>query len=370
MKISVIGEKIDNLVIVDKYAKDKGYEAIFSGFIGSYLTMQEFIEDNKESEIIILDITKLLCVSDDELSEVLKYVRNNYKGKFVCYNFQRQNDKLASICAKAGVKYFIDAIMAVDVKKQLIQIIEDDRKVNDIRAEGETKDNRKKFSHSPKAEPSEVQIQNNRATMVKTICIIGVMPRIGTTTQAISIVKFLEEHGINACYVEANDNHFIKKLTDNYEDVKFDEHSDAVTYEGVDLFTSDDKTYGREYAYKVIDFGAIKDTIPSEFMYGDICIIVLGVSPDELDMLTSKVDIIYETNAKYIFSFVSEGERKDTLEIMSSARDRVYFAEYRPSAFESVDDKNSNVYKNLLGIELQEDTNKTKKKRKLFGKQR
>lgn len=367
MKIAVLGENTDNLVTISKYANAQGYEIVFSGFVGSYLTMKDFVFENKDSDVILLDITKLLCVSDDELSVLLKYVRNEYKGKFVCYNYQGQNKRLSEICAKAGVKYFIDAIMAVDVKKQFVEIIESEDKFGNIGAEGEKT---KKLKAEEKAENCREKPDVDTG-MVKTICVIGVLPRIGTTTQAISIAKFLNENGIKACYVQGNNSIFVKSLQDNYEGIKYDDYSDLMTYENVDIFSSDDKTYRQKYTYKVIDFGVLGEEVPSEFLYGDISIVVAGVSPEELSVFNGKVEMLYNAdNVKYVFSYISDKDKKETLEMMGTAKNRVYFAPYRPSAFESVDEESSMLYQSLLGIKIDTQGKKRGKRKKRFGKQR
>ena len=57
---------------------------------------------------------------------------------------------------------------------------------------------------------------------VKTIGIAGTIPRIGTTTTSLQLVKYIESRGYNAAYVEINTLKYIEQCEKLYADVKRD----------------------------------------------------------------------------------------------------------------------------------------------------
>lgn len=194
----------------------------------------------------------------------------------------------------------------------------------------------------------------------RTIGVIGSLDRIGTTTQAIQITRFLSNIGQSVCYVQDNDSNFLDMLIKYYYDVNVDTGSECILYDGLYLNRKKNLVYDKEYEVEVYDYGCPVN-IPSDFFEKNIRIVVCGGSPDEIDRLTAMISQLYsDDKIYYLFSFVANHDKQNVLDIMSERKSKCYFAPYSPDCFSQISDENADMYYDILGIE------KPKKKKGLF----
>ena len=71
--------------------------------------------------------------------------------------------------------------------------------------------------------------------VTRTIAIAGTQPHIGTTTQAIQLIQYLQLMGNKVCYVEMNTNNYIQNLQNTYEDIERIEDG-HIKFEHVELY--------------------------------------------------------------------------------------------------------------------------------------
>lgn len=76
----------------------------------------------------------------------------------------------------------------------------------------------------------------------------------------------------------------------------------------------------------------------------------------------------YHSDIDYIFSFVPEQDKQDTMENMCDRADRVYFAEYAPDAF-FFSSPSIKIYNKLFDENLKEIEQKTERRR-IFGRKK
>lgn len=194
----------------------------------------------------------------------------------------------------------------------------------------------------------------------RTIGVIGSLDRIGTTTQAIQITRFLSNIGQSVCYVQDNKSNFLDMLIKYYYDVNVDTGSECILYDGLYLNRKKNLVYDKEYEVEVYDYGCPVN-IPSDFFEKNIRIVVCGGSPDEIDRLTAMISQLYsDDKIYYVFSFVANHDKQNVLDIMSERKSKCYFAPYSPDCFAQISDENADMYYDILGIE------KPKKKKGLF----
>lgn len=194
----------------------------------------------------------------------------------------------------------------------------------------------------------------------RTIGVIGSLDRIGTTTQAIQITRFLSNIGQSVCYVQDNNSNFLDMLIKYYYDVNVDTGSECILYDGLYLNRKKNLVYDKEYEVEVYDYGCPVN-IPSDFFEKNIRIVVCGGSPDEIDRLTAMISQLYsDDKIYYVFSFVANHDKQNVLDIMSERKSKCYFAPYSPDCFAQISDENADMYYDILGIE------KPKKKKGLF----
>lgn len=194
----------------------------------------------------------------------------------------------------------------------------------------------------------------------QTIGVIGSLERIGTTTQAIQLTRFLSNIGKSVCYVQDNNSNFLDMLTKYYYDVNVDTGSECILYDGLYLNRKKNLVYDKNYEVEVYDYGCPVN-IPSDFFEKNIRIVVCGGSPEEIDKLTAMISQLYsDDKIYYLFSFVAHHDKPNVLDIMSERKTNCYFAPYSPDCFAQISDENADMYYDILGIE------KPKKKKGLF----
>lgn len=230
-------------------------------------------------------------------------------------------------------------------------------------------------------------------SVYKTIGVAGTQERIGTTTQAIQIVKYLQYKGYTACYLELNQNRYfdmsgrdgsVRELgfVDKYKLWTMTEDSSNVIYKGVDMYRAEQLTSVQkmEYDYYVYDYGNIfdRDFDRMAYLKDDIQLIVGGAKPQEFDFLEKLMCLPAYANASIILSFVPDGDRDTVLKTISDLKSwsgtdearPVIFAEYTPDPFLFT---NAAEYERLVPVEMTEQARADQeqaeqKKKKLFRK--
>ena len=153
-----------------------------------------------------------------------------------------------------------------------------------------------------------------------TIGIVGTQPRIGTTTQALHIIKYLIANGYKACYIHINDTNYIQELQEWWGADQVDEFLGQITYEGIDHFykiehLTEIKKLG--YDFYVYDYGALTSRFNREsFLEKDIKIYVLGWKPLEMRATYKLLQSSIYIEGKYILSFGDELPEEDIEGIM------------------------------------------------------
>ena len=110
---------------------------------------------------------------------------------------------------------------------------------------------------TPKAEQPIVE-QNREETIgvTKKVGIIGIMPRVGTTTQAVQLVKTLVSLEKSVCYVQENDSTFLDSLELFFSEVQKDSANGRLVYHDLIFYKDRNYAYSKDYDYMVTDYGA------------------------------------------------------------------------------------------------------------------
>lgn len=174
----------------------------------------------------------------------------------------------------------------------------------------------------------------------KKIGITGVCRRIGTTTAAVQILKYLQLKGYKACYIEVNETGFVQEHGRFFVSEQ-DDYFGRVTYEGVDMFYKQEnlqEILHSDYDYFVFDYGAYSERgfNKTSFLEKDVRIFVSGSKASEMNYTQEVLRNEYYTDVKYLFNFISEKEKPDLLEYMDEKAKMTYFTVYAPDQFEYV----------------------------------
>lgn len=170
------------------------------------------------------------------------------------------------------------------------------------------------------------------------IGVVGACSRMGTTTQAVQLVKYLLYCGKKACYIEVNSTEYVQALLNTFEVEHYDKDLGKVTFSNVDLFCRQDmipEVLQMDYEYFVYDYGVFngKDFNKISFLEKDIKIMVLGSNPGELDKSTELIDSVFYQDVNYVFNFTAPSDREDLIENMEDKGECTYFMEYCPDMF-------------------------------------
>lgn len=217
------------------------------------------------------------------------------------------------------------------------------------------------FDANERKELAEIRrLQEEEASRIlqfHTIGIAGAQNRVGTTTQALQIVKYLQHMGHRACYVEMNSIRYFDmsgkdgsdrqvSFTEKYRLWTEGSSETKVSFNGIDLFFGPEgisESMKQGYDYYVYDYGSVtdRDFDRTAFLKDDIQIFTGGAKPSEFDYLLRMLDIPVFLDACLLLSFVPEKEEESILRLLHEYRIKrgnnrnrpIMFCDYCPDPF-------------------------------------
>ena len=328
---------------------------------------------------IIYDTDEFIDDADVLIDEIVRLRAANGAEPVLFVPTTHLNNQIVSEAMDKGITRFINssATMA-DQKSELIRCITryyDANEREDLKQIKRAKEERKA-----------------RMGSFQTIGVMGTCHRMGTTTQAIQIAKYLKSKGYKACYVEMNgirypnmqlsrrekpEISFVEKTKLTFDYNREDDHIGVVNIDGLDLYYKQDmlsEVLEQEYDFYVYDYGVYtdRDFNKASYLKDDIKVISAGAGAVELDYTLNILQNISYDKALLLFSFTSEQDREGLLLFMDDfgAGQRCFFTDYTPNPFLLA---NQSLYDEMLGIEAKEDPqgkSEQKKRRRLFQKRR
>ena len=295
-----------------------------------------------------------------DLSAQMKKISNQYavkevvNTKIIIYAvaFSPKSELLSGLYAR-GIRNYIFSEMLSDKKKDLTNCINGfyeqwGYESLGICFEGEDEEQTEKLTKKEK---------------VKTIGVAGAVRRMGTTTQALQIVKYLKFNGYKAAYFEMNNHGFVKAVREFYEDSQYDEMEGLTEYQNVDMYYKAERlkeVQDKDYEYIVYDYGVYSehDFNKVSFLEKDIQIFVVGSKPDEFEKTYELIKSNFYNDVFYVFNFTAETEKKDIKELMEDKADKTFFADESKDPFTF---GNSGIYKEMIPIENKSEEKKEKK---------
>lgn len=189
-----------------------------------------------------------------------------------------------------------------------------------------------------------------------TISICGSQSRIGTTTQALLLAKFLRNMDAKVCYVELSKNRHISAMAKVYQMNENPERG-FVQMEGIDMFYKYDLGYivSCGYEFIILDWGVFDGSFTQNYITSDVKIVTAGAKAWEMQYLSAVFEGLGEMSGiNFIFSFTAPDEQSYIVDMMGKFKDTTYFSEYAPAIMEN--GKNKEAFSRLLGDYLQMDT--------------
>ena len=262
-----------------------------------------------QEKYIVYDISQYIDEPEQILSEILKIKNSNAAMPIIYAAGCLPTSQLVSILYESGnISEFILATDLSEMRSQLEKCINGYYERNGI----DELASLQLLSEQEEELKAELQFQ--------TIGVVGTQARIGTTTQALHIVKYLIGKGYKACYIHINNTAYITELQEWWGADQIDEFTGKLVYEGIDHFfrieqLSEIKKLG--YDYYVYDYGALTGHFNREsFLERDIRVYVLGWKPSELQATYKLLQNKIYADGKYILSFGDELPEEDIEGIM------------------------------------------------------
>lgn len=276
----------------------------------------------KDIQTIIFDIDCFI----DEAEILAKEIRNianalNFMPIAYMPGYSPKSE-IGKALINNNIKNFIIAGGVSDLKEQLIKILTG------------------YFENNGRKEIDEVEeeIEADKAKRdVKTVGIAGMQNRVGTTTIAIQLVKYLILKGYNACYVEMN-NHTYKSLVginkinrDLTYVEKFlslsEKSEEPFIQESVPMFLGMDKLskVDNVYDYIIFDYGSIREHSfdKNAFMKDDKQIIVAGAKIQEIDYLKIFLENTKYTKADLIMTFTDMEIQSNAISFLNMIKEKL-----------------------------------------------
>lgn len=303
-------------------------------------------------KFLVIDIEQYANDAKEIADEITRIVKVNNAKPIIYAPGYSGSSVVVTTLLSYSITNFIFAVSLTRIKDQLEKCMNGYFDANGIE---ELKD------VPLQTEDEEIE-ELRRTGVITTISVAGTMARIGTTTQALQIVKYLMFNGYKVAYIEMNRTGYTKVLAEYFES-EVDEELSKVTIENTDMFYDPGKIseiLKLRYDYYVYDFGVFEDTDYNKNWYleKDIKVMVGGTKANEIIKTTEILGNTFYSDVYYLMSFIDEAEKNDVLELMKEKAERTFFPVYTPNPFSY---GNSDIYQKFLNVENKNPENVTKK---------
>ena len=222
-------------------------------------------------EYIAIDLT-CLKDSDDEIINTVVGIKSMYDIRIIILasGYPKEASILGRLFAE-GIYNIITADKMKEIHADISKCLSPGMEYKDAikyRLQSETN------TKHPK-----VIIQKQSIKQKLTVGVCGALHRIGTTTQALNITKFLNMNGYTACYIEDNGHGHMESMTEFY-DIKRNKNG-SISYQDIDIFMEHDiqKILKGSYDFLIYDLGMFEENDIKQFLLKDIKIICVGSKP-------------------------------------------------------------------------------------------
>lgn len=181
-----------------------------------------------------------------------------------------------------------------------------------------------------------------------TVAVAGLVPRCGTTTQSIQLIRYLQIAGHSASYVERNDHGHVRAIAEQVEGVSAQE--EKICFNGIDLYYGNLSALSRPvqgYQYTVYDFGVLTNRNIDTVFDKDYVLVCCTAAPWDLQVLIRNLPVLDGLPVSYFFSFTDSDTRQTLTEGMKPKADRLFFPDFTPDMF-VYSGKNNGIFSRII----------------------
>ena len=224
--ILFVGEN-DKGYFVPEIAEKYDEKCSFSGFVSDLESLSKKILQCSYSTVI-LHLPSLVIMDYQNIGNFCKNIAiaNGNIRLVVMAEGYNINSKIVQAAIGAGVRFFMLGVNATTLKKELSDALGDKTNIEEIFGQLPTENQRDKRK-------DEIE---SSFTSSRTVAVIGSMNRIGTTTQALQIVKHLILSGFTACYIQLNNSNYVQSVGEFYTDAVVDDRMGLVKYQNLEMY--------------------------------------------------------------------------------------------------------------------------------------
>lgn len=312
-----------------------------------------------KQDYTIFDIEQYIEDSPAIASQVKKICNSNGSKAIILAEGYLRNSNIIVDLAEQGISYFIFATTLAQKIDQLEKCLNGFYDANGIDLVEELKEEVN----------SEMDIPAMNST---SIAIAGACNRIGTTTHAIQIVRYLQLHDKKACYIQMNNSSYMKDMKEWFT-IRDDEELGMVTFQEIDHFYKLEnikEIMKMDYEYFIYDYGVYFNTDFNKvsFLEKDNQIFVVGSDQSEMTETMKIINSSFYDSGNYLFNFTSEADQKDIIEMMEEKADQTFFSEYVPDKYVYIP---NDIYTKILPLkDTPKQGNGRNKKKGFFKKKR
>lgn len=245
-------------------------------------------------------------------------------------------DELFLSVQNFNIKHLIAADEMADIEKEVAQCLDEKRGIHNIAKV------RAQAMRAAAMKNADINITIPKG-MVLSIAIIGAVPRIGATTQAIGIYHFLKIIGFEPVIVDKTG------FTETYvryqrDSVKMD---NFLNIENV-RFDVNEHLQDETVSANIFDFGTDVSNNMAEIMSADLVVVVSGTKLNEIvgmSKVAAELEAVEDGRLINIISFV---ESDEFMEMSNSLRGTSHMAEWKPSLWS----EDNAVYNEILYAEI------------------
>ena len=252
--ILFVGEQ-DKGWFVPETAEKKNEKCEYSGFVSSLEELSKRILQGTFSAVI-LHLPSLVIMDYQNIGKFCKnlMIANGNIRIIVMAEGYNINSQIVQAAIAAGVRFFMLGTNASMLKNELANALDGKTNIEAVFEQFPTEDQRDRKKN---------EIESSFAAS-RTIAVAGSQHRIGTTTQALQIVKHLILEGHTACYIQLNSSDYVQKVGEFYTDAILNEDTGLVTYQNLEMYYKQERIadiLAKNYDYYIYDFGCISDNL-------------------------------------------------------------------------------------------------------------
>ena len=287
--------------------------------------------------MIILNVPEIIN-AQNQISEIIETIQKSVKTNFVVMaEGYTSKSSLIVEAAQNGVSYFMLSDIGADRNRVFVDTLAGVKNVYDIMQTDE--------ENQTNVVEKQKQKTRNARKKYKSISvgIAGAINRIGCTSVAIQLIKFLFSQGKSACLVDVSDTDYVKKCDEYYGTESIDYEHNRITIDGVDMYfdiSADIISFVeiQGYDFIIYDMGNITD-LPqkqTEFLQKKYRLLVTGSKPNEYEAFYSLLHSLYRTTISYLYNFTPEADRESILADGTSLDSKCYFVPLMDEVFSLV----------------------------------